>query len=146
VLLADVNVFVYAYRPDHPQHPAASRWLSERLTGDERFGVSELVVSGFVRVVTNRRIYDEPANPEAALAFCERLLAAPSVTSVRPGPDHFGIFTRLCREVGARANIVPDAYHAALAIEHGATWVTSDRGFARFPGLRWQTLPLSSSS
>lgn len=44
--------------------------------------------------------------------------------------------------VGARGNLVPDSFFAALAIKHGATWVTTDRGFARFPGLRWQT-PLS---
>jgi predicted nucleic acid-binding protein len=69
------------------------------------------------------------------------VLAGPGAVRVRPGSRHWGIFSRLCREVGARGNVVPDAFHAALAIEHGATWVTTDRGFARFPGLRWRPLP-----
>lgn len=69
------------------------------------------------------------------------VLSGPAATAVCPGKNHLATFTRLCREVGARANAVSDAYHAAPAIEHGATWVTSGRGFARLPGLRWMPLP-----
>ena len=39
---------------------------------------------------------------------------------------------------GIRGNLVPDAYFAALALESGCEWLTADRGFARFPGLRWR--------
>ena len=56
-----------------------------------------------------------------------------------PGPRHWEIFARLCRESEARGNLVPDAYLAALAIESGCEWVTTDRDFSRFPGLRWKT-------
>jgi toxin-antitoxin system PIN domain toxin len=73
------------------------------------------------------------------LAFCAAVLDAPSAVPVRPGVRHWPIFAGLCHDVGARGNLVPDAYLAALALEHGATWVTTDRGFARFPGLRWRT-------
>ena len=139
MLLADVNVFVYAHRPDHRPHAAVRDWLSAALADEATLGVSELVLSGFVRVVTNRRIYDEPTTLDAALAISNQVLS--EATPLRPGPDHFAIFSRLCREVGARANVVPDAYHAALAIEHNATWVTGDRGFARFPGLKMRPLP-----
>jgi predicted nucleic acid-binding protein len=45
---------------------------------------------------------------------------------------------RLVDEVGARGNIVTDAWYAALAIEHGCTWISFDRDFARFPGLDWR--------
>lgn len=141
MLLADVNVLVHALRIDAATHQSARRWLVESLDGGEAFGVSELVLSGVVRIVTNARIWKEPSTPDEATDFCDAMLAAPAAVPVRPGSDHFAIFTRLCREVGARANVVLDAYHAALAIEHGATWVTSDRGFARFPGLRWKPLP-----
>jgi len=55
-----------------------------------------------------------------------------------PGPRHWEIFARLCRKIGARGNRVPDAFLAALAIESGSEWMTADRGFARFPGLRWR--------
>ena len=141
MLLADVNVFVQALRIDSPTHEAARTWLTEVLERDEDFGVSELVLSGVVRIVTNHRVYRVPTSPAVALGFCAQVLAAPAAVPLRPGPEHFAIFVRLCREVGARANVVPDAYHAALAIEHNATWVTDDRGFARFPGLKTMPLP-----
>ena len=55
-----------------------------------------------------------------------------------PGARHFGIFVDLVRRTGAKGNHVADAYHAALAIETGSEWVTTDGDFARFPGLRWR--------
>ncbi len=136
MLLADVDIYLYARRVESKRHEEYHSWLEERLSGPEPFGVSELVLSAFVRIVTNHRIYREPTPPEAALAFCEAVLAAPAAVPVRPGARHWPIFIDLCRSVQARANQVPDAYLAALAIEHGATWVTVDQGFARFPGLR----------
>ena len=141
MLLADVNAFIYAHRPESPEAAAHHSWLTAALHGDEPFGVSELVLSSFLRIVTNRRVYVEPTPVPTALSFCDAVLSAPSAIRVRPGPRHWGIFRQLCAEVGARGNLVPDAYLAAMAIEHGATWITTDRGFARFPGLRWR-LPL----
>lgn len=140
MLLADVNVLIYAHRPESPRSVETRAWLTGALEGDEPFGVSELVLSGFLRIVTNYRVYREPTPPDRALEFCETVLAAPAAFPVRPGARHWSIFSGLCRRVGARGNLVPDAFLAALAIEHGATWVTTDRGFARFPGLRWQAL------
>jgi len=58
--------------------------------------------------------------------------------SVQPGGRHWDIFTRLCRNVSARGNLVPDAYLAALAIESGSELITTDRDFSRFPSLRWR--------
>ncbi|WP_433788125.1 type II toxin-antitoxin system VapC family toxin [Actinomycetospora sp. CA-101289] len=141
MLLADVNVLVYAHRPESDRHEERRTWLAEALTADEPFGVSELVLSGFLRIVTHHRVYLEPTPPVQAVAFCDAVLSGPSTVRVRPGSRHWTIFRGLCQEVGARGNVVPDAFHAALAMEHGATWVTTDRGFARFPGLRWMPLP-----
>lgn len=139
MLLADVNVFLYAHRPESPRHEEHRAWLSTALTGREPFGVSEGVLASFLRIVTHHRVYKEPTPPEIALEFCQAVVAAPAAVRVRPGPDHWALFTALVRDAGARGNLVPDAYLAALAIEHGATWVTSDRGFARFPHLRWRS-------
>jgi len=136
MLLADVHVFVYARRRESERHEEYRQWLEDRLNGQEPFGVSELVLSSFLRIVTNHRIYREPTHPGKALDFCRTILDAPAVVALRPGPRHWGIFEDLCRSTHARANTVPDAYLAALAIEHAATWVTLDRGFARFAGLR----------
>lgn len=136
MLLADVNVFLYARRRESERHEEHRAWLERSLAGPEPFGVSEIVLAAFVRIVTNHRVYHEPTPPRAALEFCEQVLSAPLAVVVRPGPRHWSIFADLVRAVEARANVVPDAYLAALALEHGATWVSHDRGFARFPGLR----------
>jgi toxin-antitoxin system PIN domain toxin len=135
MLLADVNVYLYAHRRESDRHDDYRSWLEDRLSGPEPFGVSELVLSSFVRIVTNRRVYLEPATPREAMDFCDAVLTAPSAVPLRPGARHWGIFAGLVRTTGARANLVPDAFLAALALEHGATWVTDDAGYRRFPGL-----------
>ena len=136
VLLADVNLF--AHRPESPRFAEHHAWLTAALTADEPFGVSELILSGFLRIVTNHRVYREPTPPQVALDFCQTVLSAPSAVRIRPGREHWRIFESLCRNLGARGNVVPDAYLAAMAIEAGATFITMDAGFARFPGLTWR--------
>ncbi len=139
MLVADVNVFLYAHRPESLRHDEYREWIAYALAGREPFGVSESVLASFVRICTNHRVYRDPTPPAVALDFCAAVLAGQSAVPVRPGRRHWAIFDDLCRSLGARANVVPDAYLAALSIEHSATWITTDRGFARFPGLRWRT-------
>ena len=136
MLIADVNVLLPAFRADAPDHDRLRSWLTDRLEADEPFGVSELVLSAVVRVATNHRAFSPPASIDEALAFCAAVRAAPAAVVVNPGQRHWELFAGLCRSAQARANLVPDAYLAALALEQGATFVTRDRGFARFPGLR----------
>lgn len=136
--LPDVNILVYAHRADLPEHEAHHSWLEDARIGHEPLGLSELVLSAFVRIVTHHRVFEEPTPPDAAVDFCAALLASPSAVPVRSGERHWQIFAQLVRDTNARANTVPDAYLAALAIEHGATWITTDSGFGRFPGLRWR--------
>ncbi|MCA1707110.1 MAG: type II toxin-antitoxin system VapC family toxin [Actinobacteria bacterium] len=136
--LADVNVLVYAFRPDMTGHADYREWLEHTVASDEPYGVSELVLSSFIRIVTNPRAFARPDPVAQALWFAESLLSQPNAARVAPGPRHWGIFERLCRAVEAKGNVIPDAYLAALAIEAGSEWITTDRGFARFPGLRWR--------
>lgn len=138
MLLADVNVFIYAHRRESPRAEEHHAWLSAALADDEPFGVSELVLSSFLRIVTNHRVYLEPTPPHLALDFCQAVLEAPAAVPVRPGSNHWRIFDSLCRGLNARANAIPDAYLAAMAIELGATFITTDAGFARFPRLSWR--------
>lgn len=100
------------------------------------------MLSGFVRVVTHPRVFDPPDTVDAALAFANALRAQPTALPVAPGDRHWEIFERLCRATGVKGNLVPDAYLAALAIETGSEFITTDRDFSRFPGLRWRH-PLS---
>lgn len=136
VLLLDVNICIYAMRQDCPEHSRASGWLMSRLVDDEPVGISELVLASLIRITTNHRVFAQPSTPDQAMEFCTALRGAPSAVPVRPGHRHWPIFERLVASTRARANDVTDAYLAALALEQGATWVTRDRGFSRFPGLR----------
>jgi toxin-antitoxin system PIN domain toxin len=132
----DVNVLIQAFRPEMPEHARCRGWLLDVIRKGESLALSSVALSGFVRVVTNPRAMPVPDPVEAALGFCDRLISAPAATLVHPGQRHWPIFARLCRETGAKANLVPDAWFAALAIEHACTWVTLDRDYARFSGLR----------
>lgn len=137
--IPDLNVLVAAFRLEHPDHDAARAWLRTALESGEALGLSTSVATGVVRLLTNRRMWLAPDSPDSALLHLETLRRNPSVIDVAPGPRHWDVFARLCREGDARGNLVSDAAHAAIAIEHGATWVTLDRDFARFPGLRWES-------
>ena len=138
MLLLDVNILVYAFREAAPEHPRYREWLHELVNGDEAFGLSDLVLSGFVRIVTHPRIFCPPDPIGEALAFTEALRGQPNCVVIAPGARHWQIFTRLCRTAGARGNLVPDAYLAALAVESGSEWITTDGDYGRFPGLRWR--------
>jgi toxin-antitoxin system PIN domain toxin len=138
MILCDVNVLVYAYRTEAPEHERYAAWLRETIASEQACGVSELVLSRFLRIVTHPRGMQTPAPLERALAFTTRLREQPNAFPVSPGARHWPIFERLCRHAGAVGNLVPNAYLAALAIEHGAELITADGDFARFPGLRWR--------
>lgn len=138
MVLPDVNVLVYAHREDTPQHPGCRRWVEDMINGDEAFGLSELVLSGFVRVATHPGVFVKPSRLADALAFTEQLRSRPNCIPVAPGQRHWEIFRALCDDAAAKGNLVADAYLAAMAIESGCEWVTSDRDFSRFKGLRWR--------
>ena len=137
MILVDVNVLIYAHREHSPDHPRYREWLANACSGPEPYGYSELVLSGFVRIVTHPRVFSEPTPLEAAIDFVERLREPVHAVKISPRPRHWSIFTELCRRANAKGNLVPDAYLAALAIESGSEWVSTDRDFARFHGLRW---------
>jgi toxin-antitoxin system PIN domain toxin len=133
----DVNVLVYAHRPESPDHERYRDWLEQIRRDDEPLALSSLVLSGFLRVVTHHRVFREPTPLAVAVEFVQALRSSPNAVSVSPGERHWDIFLQLCHEMDARGNDVPDAYHAAIAVENGATWYSADRSFARFRSLRW---------
>ena len=136
--LLDVNVLVYAHREDAPNHVQFRGWLERTIQSDAPFGLADQALAGFLRIVTHPRVFDPPSPMETALRFVEGLIGQPNAVRLAPGPRHWDLFTRLCRDASVKGNLVPDAYLAALAIESGAELVTTDRDFARFPGLRWR--------
>ena len=141
--LPDVNVLICAHCEDADEHEAYSSWLESFAAQEEPFAVSEIVLSGFLRIVTNPKIFN-PATPmTTAMDFCDRLIAWPSSVVLLPTERHWEVFTKLCRDSQIKGAMVSDAYLAALAIEHGCELVTTDSDFARFKGLRWRH-PLSA--
>jgi toxin-antitoxin system PIN domain toxin len=138
VILSDVNVLVYAYRESAVDHLRFREWLDGVVAAPEPYGVADIVLSGFLRVITHPRIFDPPASLEQALGFCEFLRNHPNAVLVNPGPNHWKIFTDLCVRARTIGGLVSDAYLAALAIESDCEVITTDRDFARFPGLRWR--------
>ncbi len=137
MILPDVNVLIYAFRADLPQHAICRPWLANVVLGEARFGLSPLVLSAVVRITTNPRVFAMPSAIEEAFGFCEDLLGQTHCEIVEPGERHWDIFRRLCLATDTRGPRVSDAWFAALAIEWGCEWITFDRDYARFPELRW---------
>jgi toxin-antitoxin system PIN domain toxin len=139
MLLPDVSVLIYAHREDStPDHSRYARWMIDLATGPEPFALSVLALSGLVRITTNPRVFRRPSTLDEVFAYVAELVRRPTARIVAPGPEHLAIFERLCRESGAAGKLVADAQHAAVAIEHGCTMVTTDSDFDRFAGLRWR--------
>jgi hypothetical protein len=139
MMLADVNVLVSAFRPDAEKHSVCKQWLDDAVESDAPFGVSPHVLSSVMRVATLRKVFRPPSLLAETIGFAENLLGQPNARIVTPGEGHWEIFRNLCIAADARENLIPDVWFAALAIEHGCEWVTLDRDYARFPGLKWRT-------
>ena len=138
MILPDVNVLVYAHREDTPDHAAYRAWLESVINSDQAYGMADLVLSGFLRVVTHPRVFAHPSGLDQALGFVAAVRNQPNCILVQPGPRHWAIFEQLCKTASVRGNLVPDAYLAALAIETGSEWITTDRDYSRFPQLSWR--------
>ena len=140
--MPDVGVLVYAHRADDPSHAFYRDWLERLAAGPEPFALSPLVVGAFVRLVTNARAFPDPTPLPVALATMTTLLSRRSCRFLGPGEAHWDLFARLCTHARATGKLVADAQLAAVAIEHGCTWVTRDRDFSKFQGagLRWEHL------
>ena len=139
MLLVDTNILVYANRRNAPRHEEYRDWMQGLVDGPEPYAVSDFAVAGLVRIITDHRIYKgDAATTDEALAFATAIREQPHAMVVNPGSGFWDIFTSLCRSVGAAGRLVPDAFLAALAIEHGCEIVSADKDFGKFPGLRWR--------
>lgn len=136
MILLDVNILVYAHREETDRHEEYRRWLEEQLDSSAACAVSDLALSGCLRIITHPRIFNPPTPMEQAIAFVSELREHDNLVVLTPGPRHWRMFFDLCRRSKARGNLVADAYHAALALETGAEWITTDRDYRRFPGRR----------
>lgn len=139
MLLPDVNVVLAAFRADHDHHRLARDFVEQARSGSVALGLSDVVLASTLRLATNARVFVRPDTIDAVIEYLDVLLEPPAQL-VRAGQTHWPRFTDLCRHLQLRGNLVPDAYLAALALEQGAELVSFDRGFGRYPGLRWRCL------
>jgi hypothetical protein len=140
VILCDVNVILHALMEQSAHHAVCKRELERARQRPREMAVSDLVLSAVLRIATNPRIFQPAPDPEEVFPFLEALRAPAQVRNIGPGPKHWTLFRDLVRVAGVRGSDTTDAYLAALAIEHGCEWWTTDGDFGRFPGLRWRNL------
>lgn len=143
MILVDANLLVYARVGSLPQHAAAREWLDSRLNDTPRVGLPWASLLTFVRLVSSRRIFERAERVTEAWRQVERWLRLESVWIPAPTARHAELLGGLLGDVGERADLVPDAHLAALAMEHGLELCSTDGDFARFSGLRWSN-PLAS--
>lgn len=138
MILADVNVLVYAFRREASRHQVYADWLTAVVGGADELALHPIPLAGFVRIVTNARVFERPAPTTLALDFVQRLVTAPRGRWVSASDATLARFDELVRSDPAiSGNLVPDALLAALALTHGCRLATADRGFARYPSLLW---------
>jgi uncharacterized protein len=138
VIAPDVNVLLYAFREESERHHEYRAWLEQALNGGDRVALLEPVLASVFRIATHPAIYQPPAPRAVVETFLDACLAAPGAVLLRAGERHWALFRSLCTRADCVGNLVPDAYLAALALEHNATFATTDRDYSRFPGLRWR--------
>ena len=136
MILVDANVLLYAYQPRSEFHSRCRAWVEEAFSGEEPVCLAWVTVLAFVRISTNPRVFELPLLPAEAAATVVSWLERPSVSVLEAGERCWEIFRRLIVEAQASGPLVMDAFLAALALENGATLVTTDRDFARFPNLK----------
>ncbi len=136
MILPDVNLLLYAYNQDDPNHVKARIWLEKALNDAEPVCFTWHTLMGFLRISTNPRIFPRALRTHDVLTTVEALIANPGSIIVNPGADHFQIFRKLVNEAGISGAKLMDAHIAAVALEHGATLVSADRDFRVFDGLK----------
>lgn len=136
MILVDANVLLHAYQPRSEHHAVCRSWLEQALSGDESVCLAWVTVLAFVRISTNQRIFEAPLTAAEAIAIVSSWLARETVSVLEAGEQCWEILRGLLVEAQVSGPLVMDAFLAALALENGATLVTTDRDFTRFPKLR----------
>jgi toxin-antitoxin system PIN domain toxin len=137
VIVLDANILIYAYDSGSLQHTKARAWVEKTFSGVEAVGLSWQTVAAFLRVMTNTRLPGPRLGLEQAARLVDEWLAQPNIRVLSPSDEHWISLRRMIVEGQASGALISDAQLAALTMEYGGVLHTTDRDFARFPGLRW---------
>jgi uncharacterized protein len=143
LILVDANLLLYAEDCQSPFHSLAREWWDAQLSGRSPVCVCWSVLCAFLRIATNRRIFQRPLSLEEAIGRVQSWLDQPNVRIVHPTERHWQFFCEMLNSGKATANLVADAHLAALALEHGCELNSTDADFTRFPRLAWRN-PLAA--
>ena len=138
MIVPDINLLIYAHNRRDPNHEPAKAWWEETLNGNTPVGLPWVTSSGFIRIMTNRRILTEPLSPDRAVDLVRSWLDQPTVIILQPGPKFAGLFLGYLEKLGTAGNLTTDAQLAALAVENQAELHSNETDFTRFDGLRWR--------
>ncbi len=138
MILVDANILLYAEDNLSLHHKKARTWWDARLSGTAPICLSWTVINAFIRISTNRKVFERPLSLDEAIARIQSWMGQPCVRLIQPTDRHWEVLQDLLREAQAIGNLVTDAHLAALAAEHGCTLYSCDVDFARFPGLKWR--------
>ncbi|MGD0481953.1 MAG: type II toxin-antitoxin system VapC family toxin [Terracidiphilus sp.] len=137
MIVIDVNLLIYAYDSTTPSHVEAKAWIEEVFSSGNAFGLPWQNIAAFIRVLTYPGLHGERFSRDQALFIVEQWLAMPHMRALAPGERHWPLFREMLIKGDVRGKLTTDAQLAALTIEYGGVLHTTDRDFARFPGLRW---------
>ncbi|MEZ4753245.1 MAG: type II toxin-antitoxin system VapC family toxin [Bdellovibrionota bacterium] len=137
MIVPDINLLIYAYNSRQTEHQKAKEWWESVLSSNEVIGLSWIVILGFIRLTTNRKVFSNPLSVKQALKVTESWLEIESVSLINPGSKHFEILSKHLVEINVAGNLTTDVHLASLAIEFQATLYSNDSDFSRFSGLKW---------
>jgi hypothetical protein len=135
--LIDSNILIYAKMDSMPEHASVADWL-ERAISDRSTTISvcETSLLSFLRVATNRRVFNPTLPVEEARKFIDSFLSCPNVNLIATSPAHYREVTNLMETHDLQGNLVMDIHLAVLAQSIGATVVTRDADFVKIPYLK----------
>ncbi|MGD1062574.1 MAG: TA system VapC family ribonuclease toxin [Terracidiphilus sp.] len=143
MIVIDVNLLIYAYDTTTPSHAEAKAWIEEVFSSSDAIGLPWQNIAAFIHVLTYPGLHGERFSRDQVLFIVDQWLAMPHMRALAPGERHWSLFREMLIKGDARGKLTSDAALAALTIEYGGVLHTTDRDFARFPGLRWVN-PLAS--
>jgi uncharacterized protein len=138
MLVLDINVLVGVHHAEAPEHSALHKWMLNIIASREPYGFPDFVLFNFIRVVTLPRPWHRPSTTAEALDFCAAIVSSSGFVPLEPSSEHWACFDSISRSIGARGNMINDAYLAAYAMLGTSELVTLDQDFGKFPGLRWR--------